>query len=204
MAVVIPDGFAEFTVNWTHFGVGQPYANVFGADVSAADSPAAAMLTVRNAIQDNLFTHMDISTTWVSVEGRFGPVTGPSPGPNIEIPEGGTGALSITVPPPQVTLLVKKITALGGRANRGRFYWPGMLTTTALNENGSIETGALANYQSYFDDFFDQMETGDGGADDPCPLVILHDETSPTTTPTLLTGLVVDGRCATQRRRLRG
>lgn len=203
MAVLIPNGFAEITLNWSHLAAPRQWATVFGVDVSEALSPADALATVQNAVQAEMFSRMDISITWVSLVGRFGPNSGSAPGPTIEIPIGTGGALSFEGPPPNTSVLLQKVTALGGRANRGRAFWPGLVSRTDLSESGVISGGPLAAIQADVDSFLAHLATGNGGATAETPMVILHDETSPTTTPTPVIDLVVDSLVATQRRRLR-
>ena len=62
---------------------------------------------------------------------------------------------------------------------------------------GQIDADDLAGLQDAFANWGAELVLED------YPVVILHDETSPITTPTLVTNFVVSPTIATQRRRLR-
>jgi hypothetical protein len=119
-------------------------------------------------------------------------VTGPSAlvSSNIQGTGGSNGISS------NVSYLVRKVTALGGRAGRGRMYLPGP-TEADVNEAGAILGARVTSLQAALNDFLTQMVAdGDGP-------VLLHGVGSPISTPTPITSFSLDTRAATQRRRLR-
>jgi hypothetical protein len=116
------------------------------------------------------------------------------------IPEVGatTWKLGVTQTstPPSVAVLVRKSTSTGGKRGRGRFYLPWCLATTSVDEAGNVASAAQANLQTKCDSFKSQL----AATPSFMPLVLLHQVGS--STPSLITGLTVDGRVATQRRRI--
>ena len=133
----------------------------------------------------------------------MGPSTGPSPGVSVEIPDGQVGTEAMTGAPANCTTLVSKLTAIGGRANRGRNYWPGQLSASTVNEVGQISSTHRDYLQVQFIDFFGALGSGNSGVTDLCPVVILHDETSPATTPQPVVAVQVQNVIGSQRRRIR-
>ena len=95
---------------------------------------------------------------------------------------------------PQVSLLVRKRTAVAGRKNRGRMYPPSQAYNDTYNAGGVMSAPNVATYQAAYDDFLDAM-TADG-----IPMVILHGGDT-ILSPTTVTSLQVDNLSATQRRR---
>lgn len=96
---------------------------------------------------------------------------------------------------PNVAVLCKKTTALGGRRNRGRFYLPWIVASTTINETGVVASSEVTSLQTKATLFKTDM----AGAGATSPMVILHQSGS--TTPALVTALTIDARVATQRRR---
>lgn len=107
-----------------------------------------------------------------------------------------TGTYAGSSAAPQVAILVRKTSALGGRRNRGRMYIPGP-------PEGQVEPGGRLNptyrgqVQSEVEDLLGDLPAAAANVDQ---MVIFHQEGSPT--PTVVTELVVDGLVATQRRRV--
>jgi hypothetical protein len=96
--------------------------------------------------------------------------------------------------PQNCATLIRKTTALAGRRGRGRFYLPPItMDEFATSKAGVIASSSLAAMQLAANAWFDHGE----------PFVILHDSLPSSLAPTPITSFVVDGRIATQRRRLR-
>lgn len=100
--------------------------------------------------------------------------------------------------PQNCALLVQKRSALGGRANRGRMFVPGVLPEGNVNDQGMITAGTLASMQAAFDGLLSDISGAMTGAVDG--MVVLHESALD---PTPVTSLVVQPLIATQRRRLR-
>ena len=117
-----------------------------------------------------------------------------------------TGGSTSTTVPPNVAVLIKKSTALGGKHNRGRTYIPFLVDVSHVSENGTIDTGTLNTIQTAVTAFFNALTAAS------IPMCIAnkvfnvplppHFVTSVNTGP-LVTSYVVETLVATQRRRLR-
>jgi hypothetical protein len=57
---------------------------------------------------------------------------------------GTVGGSANAFPPPQVACLFKKGTGVGGRKNRGRTYFPFLLSNANVTENGNLVAGVAA------------------------------------------------------------
>jgi hypothetical protein len=86
------------------------------------------------------------------------------------------------------------VTLSGGRANRGRFYWPGGVDTQ-IDSAGFLDTTAVSNWETAMADLLTQLQT------DLLFPVILHGGAA---APTTIVDFVLQSQAATQRRRLRG
>jgi hypothetical protein len=107
-----------------------------------------------------------------------------------------TGTGSFNTVPPQCAMLVQKRSPFGGRANRGRMYWPPCYLNeqTAVGAGGSFSGSDLTTQQTRFSSFRTDLITAD------IPMVI-HHASGETGTP--VSQLVVQGLLATQRSRIR-
>jgi len=131
--------------------------------------------------------------TLASVLVKFGPnATGPSGEQAIN--SAGTDTAGSVAP--NTAVLVQKITADGGRAGRGRFFMPG-IKESDVGSNGAVDPTDLEGWQTAADDFLEALDTA------TLPMVVLHGDGSPITTPSVVTNLIVSSTVATQRRRLR-
>lgn len=204
MALVIPANFAEVTFEFQHEAAQRPWAITYGIDMgNAPDDPQVCALHQIEAWEDStLKDRHDASITLASVTVRAG--AGAGPGPIHEEPYGVAGGLPMSTPPSNLALLVKKISASGGRYNRGRNYWPGFLSEGDLDEVGLVGSAARAAIQTDMTAFLTALAAPAGDASvNGTAMYILHDETSPVTTPTAVTSYIVDAVAATQRRRMR-
>lgn len=133
---------------------------------------------------------LSLNAAMVRTEVQYGPnPTGPT-FTHIETISGGASGSSMT---PQVAVLVKKVTALGGRQNRGRLYLP-FTSEASIGIGGTLE----AAYYTTVNTEVQAILAAYSGAS--YPWVLLH--TSPSATPTPIVSLELETKCATQRRRL--
>lgn len=202
MAVLIPTGFAEVTLNWTHLDSSKEWATVLGCE-QGIETPENVGETYELAWNSNLMSVTDNTLELTSIDVRVGPSSGAAPGLTVNYPVGAVGTNPMSGAPANCTVLVKKLTNLGGRANRGRNYWPGMVADGQVDEVGTLDPAVVIGLQSAFVDFFGDVASGNGATTSPCPMVILHDEASPTTEPTTISAVQVMSIIATQRRRIR-
>lgn len=192
---VIPSGFCQ--INYRFVGDSCPNgaevtigANISSFGGNAADAATAAI----QAYNDNVDGVMPATVVLSSVLVKFGPNT---TGPSAEVPSGNAGSGGGVSASPNVSWLVHKVTALGGRAGRGRMYWPGV-QESEVDASGNLSSGFVTGAQTAMDDFLNDLGTA------LLIPVVLHSEDSPLTSPTTIIALTVDGLAATQRRRLRG
>ena len=192
---LIPSGFAQ--INWRFTGTSCPNGAevTLGANISSyTGSPADAASDAIAAYNDNVDGIMPGTVTLSSVLVKFGPN---ATGPSAEVTSGNTGSGGGVSATPNVAWLVHKSTALGGRAGRGRMYWPGV-QESEVDPSGVLSGAFVSGAQTAMDAFLSDL-----GLALLIP-VVLHGAASPLSSPTTITELTVDGRAATQRRRLRG
>lgn len=191
---VIPEGFGEATL-FIEGGPSDPINIVWGYEV-------ATLTTEPNEnAQNNLEAFAGGSNVWPRMSGPL-VVTRCE----VREREGGlirTGEYALTVPtgfptnetdPPNVSMLVRKVTASGGRANTGRMYVVG-LDQAAGDSSGFLSAATIADRQAGCNGMLGDMSAND------IPMYLLHN--NPALAPTLVTALIVQARVATQRRRLR-
>jgi hypothetical protein len=98
--------------------------------------------------------------------------------------------------PPAYATIVRKVTGLGGRRNRGRMYIPNCVfgNEDECDELGFLSTAHVIAMQGYVDDWFDAMTDKD--------LIpqLLHEDGTPGSS---LASLVVNPHLALQKRRNR-
>lgn len=204
MALEIPEFHQQIVLNFAHPLTPRRMSVTFGGFRPADPDPNPEFIANRVAgsfTDSTLQARMDASITLTTIEV----VVGPTPNPVIfEKAFNLQGGTAFDTPPLNTALLVKKNSALGGRANRGRFYWPGFLSESDISEVGVIQAASVTAIQADMTAFFDGLGDLDAGDELGVEMVILHDSSSPASSPTLVTSLTVDTTAATQRRRMRG
>lgn len=194
--MVIPIGFAQ--ANFIYAGANCPRGAewTLGFDLDTAPATPALMAADLSSIYDTagLDALQTTEISLVEVLVKWGPdATGPSG--SVSVANTGTNGGDTTGP--QVAMLVQKNTGAGGRAGRGRLYFPG-ISDTSLAINGDLVSGFRVVAQGLFDDFLADLNSGG------LPPVLLHGVGSPISTPTPINSFTVAQTTATQRRRLRG
>lgn len=185
MGYVIPLGFSRVTFEYAAIATtGSKPCWGFGVDVS----PDEAFLDLMQGFWDDSLkdvTSTDYTLERIVMRNNFSVAERPY--------EDGGGRES-TFQPPQVAALVKMSSGLVGRANRGRFYWPGVLDDGNIDLQGAIAGGLYTTLSGVVVDLADAILAGDGSP------VILH---STEDTPTPVTSMILSGQVVTQRRRNR-
>lgn len=198
---VIPNGFAEVTVQLRIPGDAGPAFNVFGVFSDPLASAQDVAINVADTL-NNVPGYTDLYTSEVVAElitvyrredANFVQVHEET----ISLP----GRQLVPTGSPQVAYLLQKSTGLAGRANRGRMYIPGT-REAIVNSDGNIISTDLATMQTGASAFLADLATNN------VPMYILHDPPkeppgAPAPDPTLVTALNVAPKVATQRRRLR-
>jgi hypothetical protein len=192
MARIIPADYGE--VQWIAQLPGDTHTTEVTVGVALDGSPTASDvfdLYTDGGWQD--LWHAIAVEQWTMVRGRcvIGDGTGSPPVvETIFADDGATGSDGIT---PNTAVLIKKSTGLGGRANRGRMYWPGV-DEDSVAPTGALDSGFVSGVQVLADALIPALNVGPF-----IGYVILHTDNS---TPTPITGFLVESTVATQRRRL--
>jgi len=192
--MIIPAGYAQANYRFTGAAVPLGAQFTIGLDPDpAVDVVECATLLVESWNAGSIDEYYGSNCVLVGVDVKFGPnATGPSATGETST-QGNAGTSTV---PPNVSVLIQKQTALGGRAGRGRLYFPAIpeaqvdgsgLVSSTWTDGLDVEFAAMA------------VAWGAGGLEP----VVLHGAGSPLTTPTPITDFVAAGQCATQRRRNR-
>lgn len=191
----IPDGYAQVNLKFTGNGVPTGAECTFGLSI---DDPEIEPETVADNIwtimlAHNIFTFMVSTVELTGILVKYGPnVTGPS----AEVAGEKVGTYSSSDEIPNCSYLIRKNTAFGGRAGRGRMYWPGV-ALQEVNSGGIIQGSFLTPLNASVLDLHSDLSTAEFTP------VLLHGDGSPIVTPTPTLSWTVDSQIATQRRRLR-
>lgn len=191
----IPAGYSQVNILWTGGGIPTGAQTTFGLDNQGSSfTPAQIANSVVVAYNTGDLVQFQSSTIGgATVLVKNGPV---STGPSAEAGSFGPGTGSSMAVPPNSAVLIQKVTALGGRAGRGRMYWPGWPEGN-VDSAGVLGEPTRTNFEAEIQAFFDLLALGDLSP------VLLHAEGSPISTPTPITSFQVSPTMATQRRRLR-
>lgn len=139
----------------------------------------------------------DMDNSWTILGTQVTLGAGVDPGLSAEFPVNAAGGTNLSCPPPNCCILVKKTSAVGGRANQGRMYVPaGYMAEGDVDEGGNISGAAFSGWTGNNTAFLSAVQGGTFMNE----LGILH-ELVPSA-PTTVTSLVVQSKIATQRRRL--
>lgn len=190
MSLVIPPGFAQVALRYRLDGDPEEMISTFGISVEGdGDAEAGSIVTTHNG----QFLGASIATGWtfLGVTLRVGQDGGPPAVVELLSPTPGEAAPSSL--PNNCAYLIRKQTALGGRAGRGRMYLPPfVIQEGVIDQTGLLEESDRADLEELISPVIFVR-----------PAFLLHDSLSPTTTPTPITGISVQQRIATQRRRMR-
>lgn len=202
MALVIPQGYAQCSIEITNSGDPQPWYVTHGIDVTGVGG--------------------DYIVAGENVAGAFGEAWGTFLRPSSRVTgvyltigsDGGNYTLYVTPSvaivgtstaeklPQNCAYLVQKITTRPGRAGKGRCFLPGIAPETSVDDVGVLTSGAITSAQASCDEWLEGLDGGYSAVS--TPMVLLHNAGIPGgSTPTPVTALRIDSRIATQRRRLR-
>lgn len=185
--IVIPTGFAQVTLDFQIPAPGgsKVASTTFGVSNNPGPTLISAICDVYN------------DTVWQVVGTVRGRMIGGTIRDSVSTYEhvmDEPGTVAIALPPPNVSLLVKKVSSGAGRKNRGRMYPPGCVYENTYDDSGEMNSTDLADYNAAFADFLAALETLDA------EMVILHNDE---TAPSPIGALAVQSIASTQRRRLR-
>jgi len=192
----IPEGHALLKFRFGLTGDTEEMIVTLGVQTTAASNAdrVAAANSAMDSWGDNILPLQANVYQLRGVDAVFGTAGG-------DIPISSTDAARTggdpDAPVPQNTaVLVQKLSGLGGRRNRGRFYVPG-ISVLDIGNTGIINGTPLAAWGTAVNNFLLGIESGSFMDS----AVIFH--SSAPLTPTVVTDLNVDPVVATQRRRLR-
>lgn len=197
MSVIIPPGFGQVAFRFSLTGDPEVMITTMGYDLNAVtgQSLADSLRTGFSAAAAFPAANILAGYTFLGVKVAVGQDGGP---PVVfEAPANVVGTNSGPALPQNVSFLLRKVTALGGRRGRGRSYWP----PAFLGEDSLSSIGMMSEAQrSVIEDRMVNATAGPAGVS----LVLLHGpQVGPPTAPTPITDLILDALVATQRRRLR-
>lgn len=196
MGVIIPLNEAQVTLVFTCVGQVRECVTTFGVRPDVIGATAFQIATDVRAlyVASNLGVAGTFSSSWTWKSIRVSKMT--TTGVQFaEIATPVVGTQTANTVPIGTAILIKKITQNGGRRHRGRMFWPPVaFNESIISPAGVIATAELAAEQTKWTNFATSLSSGD------YPMVIFHDDGSPST---LVSSLVLDSLCATQRRRMR-
>lgn len=203
----IPVGFADVIHPVTNLVSLQRYSVGYGIDLNITTDPSQAVIdALDDEFRARFSAQMDTGFRFEPAEMQVG-----NDGPPIVVVSTlspASAGRAGDVAPPNFALLVRKRTAFGGRAFRGRFFFPAMVQDGEVDETGRVATARTAALQTSFFTWHGNLAAGTGqlapvGAQ---PMVLLHNPPAsgaPTPAPTVVTSLQVQTLGGTQRRRMR-
>lgn len=189
--MIIPAGFSHCSIFWAGTGLPLGAATTFGIN-NLLDQPAEDVATiVANAITNSTLVGNLVNTvTTTTIRVKNGPNdTG-------EFHEGTmtiVGGNSNPGMPPNVAYLIKKSTLTGGKRGRGRMYLPGV-PEAAVDVAGTVAGATVSAINTDLGALLADLISVD------CPMTLLHSDSG---LPSTVSALTIDGKVATQRRRVR-
>jgi hypothetical protein len=207
---VIPDGYSQVNLRFTGAGVPLGAEMTFGVQ-NGGFTPAQVALGVSDALStSNLKAGWAASTTIEQIHVKNGPN---DTGPFFDQAVSFVGTLAGDNISPNVALLIKKITLLGGRRGQGRMFQPG-LSEGIVDHDGGLNAAFVIAADGRYLAFLNALTA------ENVPMVVLHnlpfvwvlnengqprrqEVAGAIPAPTVVQDLRVDPTAATQRRRLR-
>lgn len=192
----IPEGFANIRYIFTCDGVADPMSFGIGAQpdlgMSAED---AAILAYNNFSGVFISTPASMLLGWTFVGTQVTKTVAGEPtiGEHSDPISGTTSSPGLVV---NTGVLVRKLTAEGGRKHRGRMFIPPFnVQENQVTVAGQLDAAFVTSQSNAWTSVRLAHVT------DNLPFYLLHSD--PVDTPTLITGFIAQGLAATQRRRMR-
>lgn len=195
MTVVIPPGYAQFSVEFWLADYLRPAVNVWGVDcrdnISDPDVMAKEFIDTLGpifapGIDSNVIMR---NTRMVLGQDGVDPVIGFS-----TVSYAGTAVRESVAP--ALACLINLNTGLGGRRNRGRKYIPWALNDSAVSERGAVEPSSVSAWSSRAAAFRTALL-----AEDWVPVILHGTGSSSVPDPTPITSMVCSPVVSTQRQR---
>lgn len=192
--MIIPPGYCNVQFLMLDATNNHQYMTAIGVHLEASDLGTLAA-DAAGAWEDNLAQFVGNEVAGTNIRTVLGTADPSEPLVN----DHGTfvaGSASSDAAPPNVALLIRKRTELGGRRNRGRMFLP-KPTESGIEEAGTLSSGQYSAFRVAVDAFYDGIAAADGVTE----VSLFH--SSPPNTPTAIVALDAQRMVATQRRRLR-
>lgn len=196
MTIHIPDGFSNGHLRFTLGGDPQEMTTAIGFSSAPGTTPEEEAELFRAAFSlTSLSSAGAICAAYTYAGVRVERQT--STGTIVTEENVGTaGTGSGNCLPSNCALLVDKVTSSGGRAFRGRMFFPPIyVAEDIVDHNGYINAGTVTTLQTTFNTWRAAMVS------DGIPPVLFHSNEA--LTPTLITSLHFQPQIATQRERMR-
>lgn len=195
MPVNIPGGFMHCILPFQLALASKPFSTTIAVSVDAAFDPADAIAALDTAWRTCIVGITDSNYTIEPAVGYYR--TG---GGGLQLVTSNVaaqaGTQSQASSPPNVTVVVRKRTALVGRSQRGRMFLPIGIGETAVDEVGNIAPAT----QTAINTRFATWRASVVGAPSIGDMYLLHSD--PTKAPSAITSFVTQPIVRTQRRRL--
>jgi hypothetical protein len=195
MTTFIPPGYAQFSVEHWLVNYTRPAVTTWG--VRILGTPPRDAEGLADLFQDLYTTafapQIDSNVTIRSTRAVIGQ-DGPDPLVGVSTLS-ATGGANRDSTAPALALMVARNTGVGGRANRGRVYFPWALSDTNVSEQGAVANAALTAWQARLNVFMSDVRA-DEYLDE---LVVLHSD--PLRPPTTITSMVPNPVVRTQKQR---
>lgn len=193
--MIIPTGYAQANLLFTGLAAPRGAQIELGVALDVGMSnPLAIGAAIYDAWEANLLPLQSTSITLSGCRVKVGPNASGPDGTYVESDAGGN--TSSPAMPPQVALLAKKNTDLGGRAHKGRMFIPGAIENAA-DASGAVSDATIAAYNTALAAFLVAV----AASPSPTGLVLLH--TDPLVAPTPIVSITLTALVASQRRRVR-
>jgi hypothetical protein len=202
MALNVPPGYGQFAHHFTIPGDNEEMLVTGGYQAAALDTnPQAIAAALHDAAKTLVNARLPVQVTLQRTTVTLVLTAGGDPVTGEQVDPSTGGRASSFMLPQNSAWLIKKLTAFGGRKNRGRMFFPGV-PDVSVNDAGIVNPPELVDWAAALDTylavFLDSVFIGG--------MFILHNSSAsgaPGGAPTQVLDLQCDGRIATQRQRLR-
>ena len=203
MALIIPPGFAHAVYRHRREGDTEDMLVTCGHEIDAASGANSTDIAddLFNTWATHIISQLSQPTTLIGVDVYVGQ-DGPDPLVVVSGEDPVSGPNTNNLAPQNCAILVRKRTDAAGRRGRGRLYLP-EVAEAVVDNVGNLSTSYRDDIQAAFDAWYEELTAGVGFR--LYPPVVLHrsEGAGEEPPPTPIQSLVVEGRIATQRRRLR-
>lgn len=153
MGVLVPPGYGIAKYRWRCSGDSEEMISTLGFKVGEPAPPSVVAGQLATIYVDSGWgNRLSAAYTFTGVTVSIGPPEAAEVG---ESQMALVGGLAVEPPPSNCALLVTKITALGGKGNRGRMFLPaGHLQEAGLDSNGFMSAPSLSEAVACNTDWF--------------------------------------------------